>query len=312
MAAILTKQQLQAFVRKHALSPSEVDHRLSEAQNAAYWRSLCSEATVGNASAASEASEIWDELGGGVADYWERGYLSLKNVFNVTEIERLKQAVYAIRQAGWPLIFALVYDQFWTLIRSPRLSAILRELLGAEHQITHLFWVHYVHTARGAAGFPPHQDGGCGFHTTSCWIPLSPATLDNGCMYVIERSLATENLTLNFAAAETYPKKQVHALLHHAQALPAEPGGLLAWQHTTPHWGGRFRHSLEPRLAVSWEFTQKEYEPKDPRMQMACDPTQPLPSLDHRLRWISMSLLGFRGREVVVERFVPLAQRILA
>jgi ectoine hydroxylase-related dioxygenase (phytanoyl-CoA dioxygenase family) len=131
-------------------------------------------------------------------------------------------------------------------------------------------------------------------------------------MYVVERSPATEDLSLNFGEVETYPKKQVHALLHHSQALPAEPGGLLAWQHTTLHWGGRFRHSVEPRLAVSFEFTRKDYEPKDLRMRMACDPTQPLPSLAHRLRWISMSLLGFRGREVVVERFVPLARRILA
>lgn len=58
------------------------------------------------------------------------------------------------------MVFAFVFDQFWTLLQAPKLERFITEFVGAAYQTTPRFWANYVSPTAGGAGFLPHVDGG--------------------------------------------------------------------------------------------------------------------------------------------------------
>ena len=98
------------------------------------------------------------------------------------------------RRAGWPLIFAFVYDMFWKVGRAAKLRAFVSWLIGSEYQPTISFWGQPRSGGPWWIWFPPHMDDvRPGHHTVTCWVPLTPVTPDNGCVYVIERNAANSS-----------------------------------------------------------------------------------------------------------------------
>lgn len=95
----------------------------------------------------------------------------------------------------------------------------------------------------------------------------------------------------------------------HARALPIFPGGFLAWPQDTVHWGGMYRQG-EARLALSWEFMPEGTANFDEMIGRALLPDEPLPAFENRLRWLCHALLRFKGRDVMMERFAPLAREL--
>src|SRR5438093_1083574 len=70
------------------------------------------------------------------------------------------------------------------------------------------------------------------------WVPLTDATLSNGCMYVVPKS--TDERVQQ--AVENYSSRKmsmgdVQRLLQHARALPARAGSVLCWGFGLLHWG---------------------------------------------------------------------------
>src|SRR5207245_2078717 len=124
------------------------------------------------------------------------GYFQAEPLFSVRVIQRLRNGIEVLRKEDWPPVFSFIYDEFWLATRGPSLAGLLSTALGPEHrQIPHL-WTFYIPPTRGATGWLPHVDGweksdGSGDRSNrlTVWIPLSEATLENGCMYVIPKHL---------------------------------------------------------------------------------------------------------------------------
>jgi hypothetical protein len=310
----VTIGQVRAFVKEHALSGVETDRLSAQARSAEYWTTLCPDMTVGLDRIVPVGGSAEDaELAAALADYAQYGHCAVHGVFAIDRIERIRRAALAVQAAGWPLIFVFVYDELWTLTRAPQLDAFLRATMGPGYQTTVSIWVNYVPAVRGGSGFPPHMDDvRPGHHSATCWIPLSPATPDNGCVYVLEKIPTDPDSLAPLMGEAPMPVAQVSRALTHVRALPAAPGMFLAWPEDTVHWGGRFLRGDEARLAVSLHLTSADFENVDPALRLALLPERPLPLLDDRLRWISNSLLRFRRREATLERFVPLAERLSA
>src|SRR5207244_2616081 len=91
----------------------------------------------------------------------------------------------------------------------------------------------------GASGWPPHCDDANRPNRVTVWIPLSDATLDNGCMYVVPRDRAAAD---------------ADARLQACRALPAAAGSILGWNFDVLHWGSTCTRPGEPRIAISQEF----------------------------------------------------------
>src|SRR5207244_3331141 len=143
-------------------------------------------------------------------------------------LSRLNAAIDAVVAAGWPPVFAWVYDEFWSLARLPDASPLIASQLGAGYsQIPHI-WVHVVPAMVGSSGWTPHFDGPI-VGRASIWIALTDATLSNGCMHVVARrhlapAFESEPLdTGRVAIADAF------RALQGVRALPASAGSVLGW-----------------------------------------------------------------------------------
>lgn len=308
----LTVQQIQEFVKANAMSHDEATTLANRALDPDYWISTCPWMSINKRRLRPDPVEpsMTDGVAKTLDEYWRSGFSSCEDVFEVADINRLAKTVFAVQNAGWPMAFSFLYDEFWTLLEAPKLRAFLTSILGDRYQPTARFLVNYVPPMPGGSGFAPHVDGGPD-HTVSCWMPLTAASPDNGGVYVIERTPASMNLVTDFKNAETFSNDQMMLLLSHARALPMDPGGFLAWQPDTIHWGGMFRRG-PARLAVSWEFMGPQHENLDAVLPLALLPDQPLPAFEDRLRWICQCLPRTVVRDVVLERFLPVVEVILA
>lgn len=307
----LTAQQVQEFVTANAMSSDDVRWLASQALEPSYWTSACPWLSLSaDRPRAAEVNESMPDVNETLDEYRRCGYGVCENVFEVADLTRLASAVFAVHGAGWPMVFSFLYDQFWTLLEAPKLRAFLTSVLGRQYQTTARFTVNSVPAAPGGSGFPPHIDGGRD-HTVTCWVPLTTASPDNGGIYVIERTPESMSVVSAFKTIEAFSNEQTMLLLAHARALPMSPGGFLAWQQDTIHWGGLFRRG-PARLALSWEFMGAQHENVDAVLPLALHLDRALPTFEDRLRWICHSLPKTLGRDVVLQRFLPVVRAILA
>lgn len=101
-------------------------------------------------------------------------------MLSVPFIQRMRERIETLRAKDWPPVFAFVYDEFWHVARAPFLAHVLSQALGPGHLQLPNLWAHYVYPNN--AGWSPHVDGRYGADKVSLWIPLSDATVSNGCM----------------------------------------------------------------------------------------------------------------------------------
>lgn len=304
-------KELIEFVKKCSVTEGEAQSLVKRAQNPDYWVSLCPMAITTHQPEAGPPDQADSDLASAFHDYRTYGHCAVHNAFKLNEIESLRTAVTSVRQAGWPLIFAFVFDALWTLGRSARLRAFVSALIGPAYQPTISFWVNHVPAVRGGSGFPPHTDDvRPGHHTVTCWVPLTPVTPDNGCIYVIERNPENSSKAVDLSG-EDLTAAQVLNQLPHIRALPASPGSFLAWPNDTIHWGGMFMRGDQARLALSFHFASADFENVDSSLRKSLLVDQPLPRFEDRLRWVCQSMLRFRRRDPLLERLAPVAHRLI-
>ncbi|GLC34877.1 hypothetical protein PLESTM_000249400 [Pleodorina starrii] len=117
---------------------------------------------------------------------------------------RLVSACRLLRRLGWNLAWILLYDEAWLLARM--YGPALRRLSYGRLELNPDFV--FFHVEPGSRGWPPHRDRPSmprglqeGPQPTSqnlphplpvyvtCWIALTAATPDNGCIYVVPADL---------------------------------------------------------------------------------------------------------------------------
>lgn len=77
-------------------------------------------------------------------------------------------------------------DGYFCLKQAPSISAFLEASLGTGFLQNTVVWAHWIPDAKGVAGWRPHDDYRRGGDTfLSLWIPLSEATMENGCMFLV-------------------------------------------------------------------------------------------------------------------------------
>jgi hypothetical protein len=211
----------------------------------------------------------------------------------------------AIHGAGWPDVFAFVYDEFWLATRLPALSQVLTAALGARYQQLPDIWGHYV--SPGTRGWKPHLDGNAGDRFT-VWIALSDATLENSCMYLIPADKAPGEPG-SFHDTPEFAKRDVRTMLQHVRALPIAAGGALSWSHQTIHWGSGSVASV-PRLSFSQEFIAESGE-RGPDDLPVLDGQGEIPSFRERLYRSAAAIVAYQHHEPLVMRFAEVSRRLV-
>ena len=294
------------------LTAPEVDDRLRKVSDTSYWRQLAPGLRVGSdiRHLGQDGDGARDEVAAALRALRDEGVFHLHGAIGRDVIQRLNDAIDRIVAAGWPAVFAFVYDEFWLCARSGAIARLVSDGLGADAaQIPHV-WTHVVPPADGAAGWRPHVDGAVGSRRLSCWLALSEATLDNGCMHVIPRNLAPPRFAAKLDEGEAFTAAELTAALQGATALPAAPGDVLGWTFDIVHWGGRTRGSQSERRSLSFEYiaaTETPHEDERPTLPL----TEGAPPFAARLTAIAAGLLEYRKFEPLLTRFEDLARRML-
>jgi ectoine hydroxylase-related dioxygenase (phytanoyl-CoA dioxygenase family) len=222
----------------------------------------------------------------------------------------MRRTVEAVRADGWPAVFAFVFDDFWSIARSPRLLALLEASLGAGCLQNSVIWTHWVPGAKGATGWPPHVDlSGVGDKFLSLWISLSEAAIDNSCMFLIPPGDAPREVVEAIHAKADLPYASYSNLLHNVVALPVPAGSLIGWRGDVLHWGGTNAGGDVPRVSFALEFRSRD-EAFTKFERPMIDLRAALPPLRLRLYAIAKALRHYPKFEPIVSRFQPLADRL--
>ncbi len=152
------------------------------------------------------------------------------------------------------------------------------------------------------AGWRPHRDRVGSLRadgrlaSLTLWLALTPATPDNGCIYVLAPGGDRYHGSGDAGAVE--PPE-----LQHVRALPARPGEALLWNHELLHWGGRSSpRARGPRVSLGFEFVRPPSPYK--ARPLAALPAPPLPA---RLALIADSVLGYQYMRPTSEAALALA-----
>jgi hypothetical protein len=274
-----------------------------------HWRRLAPQLTIGEGVPPGSRCAIADaDLRRVREEVVREGYFRLEDVLPVALVGAMHDAVERLRAQRLPPVFLFLYDEPWTM--GARLAALVEALLAGPYAQVAGFWVWHLDAQREAAGWPPHRDlgphalyeGGAPKIITF-WVPLTEATPDNGCMYMLPRHL--DDARGGLAPAD----------LQSIRALPARPGTVLGWAHDVLHWSGRSsRRSRANRVSFAIEFQRTDVgEPLldgPPYTEPFLDPGAP-PSFAERLSLVGQQILLYSTRYQMPEALVRLAHGLV-
>jgi len=293
-----------------SLSQNEIQTRLEQASDPAYWRALypafsvCASATPVPQLPSLDAAALVRYTRG--LDQW--GYFYSESAIAKSLTAPLLECVETVRKLGWPPVFAYVYDQLWTLWNTAPIAQILTAALGEGYREIPHGWCHYVQPVRGASGWPPHIDGNLA-NRMSIWIPLTDATIDNGCIYLVPKDMNTSAIgeRRELRAASNL---QMREMLQRSRAIPVPAGSILGWQFRILHWGSTAHGPGTPRVSLVAEFIAANEAPIKNEMPLY-DPAAPLPDLALRLHSIGRAIRQYMRYELRMRRYTELARELM-
>ena len=293
-----------------SLPREEIQTRLEQASDPAYWRALypafsvCANAPPVPELASLDAATLERYANG--LDQW--GYFGSESAIAKSLTAPILECVETVRKLGWPPVFAYVYDQLWTLWNAAPIAQILNAALGDGYRLIPHGWCHYVQPVRGASGWPPHIDGDLG-NRMSIWIPLTDATIDNGCIYLVPKDMNTSAIgqRRELRAASNL---QMRELLQRSRALPVPAGSILGWQFRILHWGSTAHGPGHPRVSLVAEFIAANEAPIKNEIPLY-DPAGPPPDLALRLRSIGRAIRQYMRYELRMRRYAELAKALM-
>jgi hypothetical protein len=217
----------------------------------------------------------------------------------------LAAAVTRLKTLALPPPFLFLFDEAWAAFAA--LAPDLSLFLGA-YRILPDFWVWHVDPAAGEAGWTPHVDkGGRALDaegrplSLTAWIPLTPATPLNGCIYIVPASRDPQY-------GADVGGRSIPFALPAVRALPAEPGEYLIWNQAVLHWGSASsRFADGPRLSMALEFQRGDVAPFN---RPLLDPAAP-PPFAERLRLVGKQILQYRHMYPLTPDMERLARALL-
>ncbi len=186
-----------------------------------------------------------------------------------------------------PPAFVFAFDQPWAAFLA--LHGMLQTILGPGYRMLPDFWAWHVDPQAGEAGWPPHRDKGKlslaadgSPLSLSVWVPLTVATPQNGCMYLVPKDKDPRY--------NTDREYEFDTDFTSMRALPASPGEYLCWDQAILHWGSRSsRFASGPRISLAFEFQRGDVAPFN---QPLLQPGYPL-TLRQRLKLVSKQILQY-------------------
>ena len=293
-----------------SLSKDEIRTRIEQASDPAYWQSLYPRFSI---CANSPQPPDLPPLDAKTLAHYARGldqygYFSSESPIARSLTAPLLECVETVRQAGWPPGFAYVYDELWTLWRVAPIAQILTAALGNGYRWIPHGWCHYLQPVRGASGWPPHIDGNLP-NRMSIWIPLTDATLDNGCIYLVPKDMNTSAIGERRELRDA-SNLQMRELLQRGRAIPAPAGSLLGWQFRILHWGSTAHSPGNPRVSLVLEFIAANEAPIKNELPLF-DPAAPLPDLPMRLHSIGRAIRQYMRYELKMQRYADLPKELM-
>ncbi|MDP2697483.1 phytanoyl-CoA dioxygenase family protein [Thalassospira sp.] len=238
--------------------------------------------------------------------FWQEGYFRIEDVLPSAPLLALRTGIERLVAEGLPPVMIYLYDEAWQVFAA--LRPLLTHFLGDKIALLPHFWALHVDPQSAGRGWPPHRDyqgdsviGDDMAISLSLWVPLSIASPDNGCMYVLPRSFEAA-----YGAPVTDPAQ---VALQDVRALPAVPGTVMGWRQDVYHWGGRAsRFASEPRISLSLEFQNAAFDPMgDPLL----NPDHP-PCFAERLALIAGQFGKYRHMQDISPEMGDWAQDILS
>jgi hypothetical protein len=292
------------------LSHADVESYLQRALDQSYWQRLNPDLSIGEEHSAAEFEAApLNELQTAVQmeQLHREGYFQTPPALQPDVVRRMRLAVEKLREEHWPAVFAYVYDEFWQVVRTPSLVRLISGFLGRAYRQNSLIWAYYVAPVRGAQGWHPHSDSGDESRLT-VWVPLTDATLENGCMYVIPRDRLPNDLLGSYEKLDSVTHAQLDRLLQSTKALPSPAGAYLGWNHDLIHWGSVSSGRVEPRISVAMEFVGPDVVSRPDELPLF-DPLTPPPFFE-RIRAIGKGLLTYGRLEPSKRKYAELGARL--
>jgi hypothetical protein len=285
--------------RPTVLSKEQIDAFANSAIDPDYWRRLNPELSIDGIGERSVGLDIEGlapkEIDAQIGKLRSEGYFQTRPILSRPTIDKMRACVERLRSEGWLPTFSFVYDQFWDVAGVSSLTEILTEFLGAEYRLgPQMFFTYYVLPRKGASGWSPHVDSG-GESRLTVWIPLSDATVDNGCMYLIPQDRVSSAGLNDFWSRVYVTKDELGVLLWSTKALPAAAGSLLGWNSKMVHWGSMASDSAHPRISISFEFVGAGAKPKPYELPLFDLPRRC--SFSRRIQLIGQTILSYQGFE---------------
>lgn len=301
---VLQKVALELLHDSQRAEGLEIANRTAEVVRPEYWTGLCPEMTVGGKVALERSQEPRTDP----ATFRRDGYFIEPALLPAGRTTALVAGIERLRAHGWHAMFAIVFDEFWALAWTSAIRGIVEALLGRTPRLMSEVAVHYVDLA-GSRGWAPHIDGGQFVdNRLTTWIPLTDATLTNGCIYVVPRSEDVVEATARFGKAETTYADAVN-LLQHARALPAVAGSVLGWGFDVLHWGSVSLKASAPRVSVAYEWLGPDGSPEEHELPLL-DLDDGLPPFTERLDLIARSILSYVRFDPALAPFEELAKQL--
>lgn len=311
-----------------AAKRNDFETMLARATDPGYWKRLSPRLTIEGKRAASDGEVIVPDPV--LAQRMQReGYCQTPPVLAPGQVKQIRDLMFRVEKAGWVSAFSFLYDETWLLAHTEPVRRVLTSVLGAGYKQIPDSWSYHVRAEYKAHGYRPHRElseremllSSEMPKSVTIWIPLTDATPENGCMYVVPA-----HLELTKKDEEELPRKygvsgSLGAWLHRVRALPAKAGSVLCWNHYLLHWGSySSSKAKEDRLSVAYEFIRGDLDPAFHKHTLLptmnehtlVDPDASLPTFAQRLFIVARGLQTYLPKTLENERFHRLAQAIIA
>ncbi|OSO94233.1 mitomycin antibiotics/polyketide fumonisin biosynthesis protein [Cylindrospermopsis raciborskii CENA303] len=242
---------------------------LVQAENIDYWRNLNPNSQISDfpfSSLSYPCNNTPDLQKEYRLQLQQEGYFQTNPVIPPQIIQEMLTCIETVKKAGFPTMFALVYDIFYHGFSY--FNSILTDLLGSQYQLIPNFWIYYIEPSDHGKGFEPHRDAeykntidSNGIPTVlTVWVAITDATPLNSCMYIVPANRDPQYRD----AIQDLTTGGTKFALEDIRALPTSAGTVSFWDQYVFHWGSRgSQRAKNPRISYAMYFQRGDISPVD-------------------------------------------------